>query len=97
MRTDAIIFVSCTIAFIIISIFLSKYLTNKGAVKSALIIPSLVMGIGFGLVISIMAKGTLLESLVVIGVMMLISLGYTLGLARKRKAYLSLWKKSKGK
>ncbi|UOQ94785.1 hypothetical protein MUO14_07605 [Halobacillus shinanisalinarum] len=95
MRTDAIIFVSCTIVFIAIAIFLSRYLTNKGAKKGALIIPSLLMGIGFGLVISIMANGTFLESLVVIGVMILISLGYTLGLARMRKTYQSLRKKGK--
>lgn len=85
MRTDAIIFVSCTILFSAIAIILSKYLTNKGAKKGALIIPSLVMGIGFGLVISILANGTFFESLVVIGVMILISLGYTLGFERKRK------------
>ncbi|MBN9653429.1 hypothetical protein J0K78_04045 [Halobacillus sp. GSS1] len=95
MRTDAIIFVLCTIVFIPIAIFLSRYLANKGAKKGALIIPSIVMGIGFGLVISIMANGTFLESLVVIGVMILISLGYTLGFERKRKTYQSLWKKSR--
>ncbi|WP_431804516.1 hypothetical protein [Halobacillus andaensis] len=67
MRTDALIFVLSTVVFISISIFLSRYLTNKGAKKSALIIPSLLLGIGFGLVVSIMASGTFLESLVVIG------------------------------
>ncbi|MFZ3579935.1 hypothetical protein [Virgibacillus sp. DJP39] len=91
MRTDAIIFVSCTFVFIVIAIFLSRYLTKKGA----LIIPSLLIGIGFGIVISIMANGTFLDSLVVIGVMILISLGYTLGLARMRRTYQSLRKKDK--
>ncbi|WP_226577690.1 hypothetical protein [Halobacillus litoralis] len=93
MRNDAIIFVLWSIVFITIAIFLSRFLANKGSKKGALIIPSLIMGIGFGLVISIMANGTFLESLVVSGVMMIISLGYTLGLERKRKTYQSLWEK----
>ncbi|GGF22464.1 hypothetical protein GCM10010954_21590 [Halobacillus andaensis] len=92
MRTDAIIFVLSTIVCIAMAIFLSKYLTNKGFKKGALIIPSLLLGTGLGVVISIMAGGTFVESLVVIGVMVLISLGYTLGLARMRKTYPSLTK-----
>ncbi|GEN52362.1 hypothetical protein [Halobacillus faecis] len=92
MRTDAIIFVSsCFVIFGVITLFSLKYSKNKDYVdkKSVLIIPNITFAVAIGIVISIMAKGSFLESLVVIAVLVVISLGHSLSLIRWRKAFLS--------
>ncbi|MGP4040949.1 hypothetical protein ACTWP4_13780 [Gracilibacillus sp. D59] len=96
MRTDAIIFVtSCFVIFGVITLFSLKYIKNKDFAvnKSVLIIPSITFAVAIGIVISIMANGTFLESLVVIGVLAAVSLGHSLSLIRMRKAYQSFRKK----
>ncbi|MBX0358405.1 hypothetical protein [Halobacillus sp. Nhm2S1] len=92
MRTDAIIFVSsCFVIFGVITLISLKYSRNKDYVdkKSILIIPNITFAAAIGVVISIMANGSFLESLVVIAVLVVISLGHSLSLIRKRKAFLS--------
>ncbi|MRG87758.1 hypothetical protein [Salinibacillus xinjiangensis] len=100
MRTDAIIFVtSCIIIAGVITLFSFKHLKNKDYAvnKSVLIIPSITFAVAIGIVISIMANGTFLESLVVIGVMLVMSLGYSFGLIRMRKSFQSFCKKDGSK
>ncbi len=93
---DAIIFVlSCIIIFGVITLFAFKYIKNMDYAehKSVLIIPSIAFAIAIGIVISIMANGTFLESLVVIGVLILFSLGQSMYLIRMRKTHQASRKK----
>ncbi len=85
--------------FGVITFFSLKYIKNKDFAvnKSVLIIPSITFAVVIGIVISIMANGTFLESLVVIGVLVIVSLGHSLALIRMRKTYQSLLKKDNSK
>lgn len=91
---DTVIFISSTAILLIVGLFVLKRYENKGAILKAKLYPSILLGAGLGIVIGILAKGTVLETLVVMGFLILLTLSQLIAISRVSKSFKAYRKKA---